>query len=222
MKPRFITLSVSLLCSLFSLAQTNLVPNPSFEDTIGPTCGSFNWYNATVSCVLNWYRPTNGSPDYFSQVNFGVPNNSYGIENARTGIAYAGMATGNAGSFREYLQTQLLTTLIANKIYCVTFYVSLSDSSMYSTNNIGAYFSLNPDTNYTMQTNLSNSPQVENDTFLNPLNNKSGWTIVSKNFVANGGENYITIGNFKDDANSSIQYNGVGFLNVSYYYLLHR
>ena len=93
----------------------NLIPNPSFEDTIcvWPIPGNACWdYHATVgtSCV-DWYAPAGSLPDYF-HVNYneidsiwdridshgntgnGVPNNFFGNNiYPRTGNAYAGIST---------------------------------------------------------------------------------------------------------------------------------
>ncbi len=43
-----------------AVAQTNLVPNPSFEtDSLCPNGGS------EIKYASPWYSPTGGSPDYF-------------------------------------------------------------------------------------------------------------------------------------------------------------
>ena len=43
--------------------------------------------------------------------------------------------------FREYIQNQLVSTLISGHTYIVTFYVSLGDNLKYSTSRLGCYFS---------------------------------------------------------------------------------
>jgi hypothetical protein len=59
-----------LLCTLLCLnstAQVNLVPNPSFEDTIGNQCFSqmgVNQLGVLNPFLKNWYSSSNfGSPD---------------------------------------------------------------------------------------------------------------------------------------------------------------
>ncbi len=121
-------------------------------------------------------------------------------------------------NLREYIQTVLIDTLKGGKKYNVEFYVSLSDSSQYACSNIGAYFSINQVTSGNDK-NLPDTPQISN-----PLNNilseKINWTKISGSFIASGGEKYITIGNFKDDANSDTLYvGGPSWYTLAYYYI---
>ena len=89
----------------------NLVPNPSFEDTI--QCPSLPTPNIGQTAYWTCYG---GTPDLFhpcansSQPLFGVPNNAVGSQNAFIGNAYAGLVTWyvNAGSaIREYMGVHL-------------------------------------------------------------------------------------------------------------------
>lgn len=199
----FIFLSF-LYCTLFCNGQTNLVHNPSFEDTI--KCPTF----AEIGEAVYWTNPTQYSPDYYNSCvpstgagdGFSVPNNWYGTQIAKTGNAYAGIIDYcTASDCREYIQGVLNSSLIANKIYCVQFYVSAADSTPYASNNIGAYFSNTAITaNHSL--NLPYTQQISNNPNTNPLTDRVGWTKVSGMFTAQGGEKYITIGNFNDDANT--------------------
>ncbi len=190
---------------IISFYQINLVPNPSFEDTLS-NCPSGP---VLVNQSPPWINPTLGSPDYFNSCNsfapFSTPTNQLGFENAHTGKAYCDfgaitLAPGWSNN-REYIQVQLITPLILGEIYCVEFYVSLNDSSSeYAVNNIGVYFSTNAISIATHGT-LPYTPQITNPSS-NPLTNTIGWTKVSGVFIAQGGEQYITIGNFNDDNHS--------------------
>lgn len=68
-------------------AQVNLVPNPSFEETI--SCSSWG-----IHSVFTWFTPTVGSPDIFKKCmiipNYKTPNNNKGYQYPRTGDNYAG------------------------------------------------------------------------------------------------------------------------------------
>ncbi len=73
-------------------AQTNLVPNPSFETyTNCPNNGS------QINYAFPWYSPTWGSPDYYNTcdgsavLSFGVPLNWFSYQYARTGSGYSGI-----------------------------------------------------------------------------------------------------------------------------------
>jgi len=205
-------LSIILLCvSVYCKAQ-NLVLNPSFEDTI--TCSS--WPGFPQMPCSNWFRPTNGSPDYFNELYHSlacpsspVPANPIGYQYAKTGIAYTGFATYVAPFIlgpngREYIEGILTDTLKGGHSYCVSFYVVASDKCKYLTDAIGAYISVDSLYNYNMDTALSNyTPQVTNPVG-NILSDTLNWTLISGTYIAQGGEKYITIGNFYDNSNTNI------------------
>ena len=196
-----------LLIAYFGLSahligQTNLVPNPSFEDTIA--CP----FNGNLSNLQNWINPTNGTADCFHSCavgNFGVPMNAYGNQTARTGLAYIGIITIVGSNSREYIQVPLLDTLQIGVEYCLNFFVCLTDSSSYSIRDIGACFSPMQISSNNWQP-LTCNPQVVNSVS-NPLVLKNIWIEVVGSFVAAGGERFLTIGVFSDDNNvdSSLQ-----------------
>lgn len=190
--------------AVICFAQTNLVPNPSFEDTV--TCPK---NTAGFQYVQNWKNPTLGSPDYYNACNSsldGVPINDAGFQNAYAGNAYAGFGpfgkfTWPSDSFREYIQVQLDSTFIKDEIYCITYYVSLAEKwSDYAVNNIGSYFSslAISSSNYDP---LPYIPQVVNP-LTNQLTDTINWMKISGQFIASGGERYITIGNFNGNSTS--------------------
>ncbi len=208
-------------------SQTNLVPNPSFE--IYTTCPDGG--GGELNYAPPWYPPTAGSPDYFNQCNnssstFGanasVPANSNGYQYARTGVAYAGFSPSIPDiEYREYIQAPLLSPLIVGKMYCVEFYVSLADSIKYAITEIGAYFSNGPIINMGIASNLPYNPQVRSPVGVF-LSDKNNWMKISGSFIANGGENYITIGNFKNDINTDTLSTNIWSANgetQSYYYI---
>lgn len=189
------------------MGQTNLVPNPSFENMLACPDAGFT----DISSTANWYNPTGYSPDYFNSCatdtvyGQSVPKNGFGFQYAKSGVAYAGLISMIQTDGREYIQTALIDSLVAGTSYTVKFYVSVADSSPYAANNIGAYFSSNPVTSSTSWY-LPFTPQISNDALMNPLDDRYGWTEVSGSFIAQGGEKYITIGNFNDDANTDTTY----------------
>ncbi len=169
--------------------------------------------------MSSWVNPTNYTPDYFNSCvtnsNCGVPINYYGNQIAQSGSGYVGIITGGPGApfpgVREYIQATLSSSLQANALYSVTINISIADSVKYITNSIGGYFSNNiisSNDNYV----LPYSPQV-NFTNINTTTSKTLWTSLTGSFVAQGGEKYITIGNFLDDNISTID----SFPNVGNY-----
>lgn len=215
-----------LLCGAVLLAPSvaravNLVPNPSFETYTNCPSNLSNLYIAAP-----WDAPTTGTADYYNACAVGplppiycsVPYNGPGYQPALTGSGYAGIIVQSTVSpnYREYMQAPLGSPLQAGATYNVKFYVSFSNSSDYATNRLGAYCSIGavgPVPNYFA---LPFTPQVESPaaTFLTDTLN---WVPVSGNFVAVGGEDHITIGNFHDDATTTTQATGRPFLNCYYY-----
>ena len=186
----------------------NLVLNPSFEDTIACT-GTY-----AMQCKY-WYWATYGSPDYFSEQpdifcgTSPVPLSNVGFQYARTGIAYVGLATlmqplnPNYLNRREYIGGELSDTLKQGHEYCVSFYVSVAEELKYVTDGIGLYLSVDSAVDYTININLSFIPQIENPSG-NIIYDTLNWVQISGTYIANGGEKYLTIGNFKDNANTMI------------------
>jgi hypothetical protein len=227
-------LLITLLSIVFikeSKAQTNLVPNPSFEDTVAihfPTSPGIHsytthWYGRNA--YYSEYLPQSTTPVYLSN-SFGVPSNSAGYQYANSGLAYAGVHTfvNNNNPLRSYIQVKLTDTLVSNKKYKVAFYVSLADSLHTSNNTIGAYFSADSFSVLTILP-IYQSPQISNNN-QNDLSSKTEWTLVCDTFVANGNERYITIGNFLTDSLSDTLYLGGGCyapngfnLCVAFYYI---
>lgn len=193
-----------LLLSFSSIAQ-NLVPNYSFEDTL--SCDL-----PIISNAPPWYNPTGTSPDYWNADAmlplYRVPYNGFGYQPAKTGQAYAGLATAffdtSPTNAREYIETPLDSPLVAGKKYCVQFYVNLADSSEYATDGIGAYLSVDSVQDLNTTVNLPYVPQIANPDG-NILTDHINWILISGEYTAIGGERFITIGNFKNDADSQTQ-----------------
>lgn len=221
---RYLLLGLGMLVGLAVKAQVNLVPNPSFEDF-----SDCPFSTSSLNYAIGWINPTGYSPDYFNACDTGmfagVPKNSFGIQSAKTGYAYAGIITMIETDSREYIQSQLTDQLLANYTYEVSFYVSPADVSTYVSNDVGAYFSAAPI--HSIPANsllyLPYTPQVQNNPITNPLNARDTWIKVSETFTASGGEQYITIGNFKDDASTdTVHYPTIptpSFFHASYHYI---
>ena len=176
----------------------NLVPNPSFETFTGcPTAP------AQIPNCPPWFIPAGhgGSPDFHhvcGSTTFGVPSNVFGSQLARTGSGYIGFVTARLGTLREYSQVQLTSPLSAGVTYTVEAYVTLSDGSGIGTDGYQFYFSNTPLTG-SGSAAIPVTPQVSHTTCSN-VTDKINWVPVGGTFVASGGEQYMTIGNFEPDA----------------------
>jgi len=103
-------------------------------------------------------------------------------------------------------------------MYCVSFYVSLADTSSKAICNAGAYLSQDSLLYNGFQTITFVTPQVQNSV-TNFLNSKTEWMEVSGYFIANGGERFITIGNFNLPSNTPVQSVLGGGYPSTYYYI---
>lgn len=203
----------------------NLVMNPSFEDTI--PCVIYNNIGPPQLPCISWFWATAGSVDYFNNycgdIFYGSPINAYGFQNARTGTAYCGLDIWNIPipfpNYREYLEGQLIDTLQYGHVYCVSFYIVSTDSCKYYTSDIGAYFSVDSVFDQNSSSDLPLTPQVVNINGI--VYDSSNWVQISGYFTAQGGEKYITIGNFKNDAITMLDSNNQTnlFYGMAYYYL---
>jgi hypothetical protein len=174
--------------------------------------------------VKFWVDATQGSPDYFNQCDIGianVPNPIFGYQQAHNGIAYMGIVIFEVGTsdYREYIEDTLFSPLVANVCYHFEMYINLANTSIYTSSNIGVYFSdtLINTINY-FQYFLPISPQINNShgNFPDTLN----WTLVSGDYMAVGGERYLTIGNFNNDLSlDSSLVNPTESEAVSYFYI---
>lgn len=224
MKRRWFLLSAFLgffFCG-HAVAQTgrNLVANPSFEDHT--LCPEKVEANGVMKGVVGWWQPTAGSSDYFhacGKRECTVPRNKLGMQVPRTGNAYCGIYCSQE-HYREYLQTELTEPLQRGGRYRVTFYVSLADKSPHAVATLGALMTPmrvgdsisgvlanREETRFGDDASLSIStpllPQVVNDRS-RVLDQMEEWMEVSGEFVAEGGERFLTIGNFNDFNKSSV------------------
>ncbi len=202
-------ITLLLLISASSLpAQTNLVLNPSFEDTL--CCPPDRVH---ITCAQHWYQPNSGgsSTDFFHPCNTSdwqdfVINKDWIFP--RTGNAYAHIALyGPPLHSREYLCGELAVPLKVGECYNVKFYVSsVKYYHHYATNGadrIGIKFSQN--SFFSTQTDLEPmifDPTIEHVAGVICDFNK--WVPVTGSFYATGGENHFIIGNFYLDSLTTV------------------
>ena len=201
----------------------NLVQNPSFEE--------FNACPAELgnieSDVPNWSKSSNGTTDYFNvcSARLGIPKNFNGTQTAEFGVGYAGLYLSAPNDYREYLQGELSEPLIKGKRYEVSFYISLAEKSRNAIRDIGVLFSekiIKQDTRKALTAHQDNNE--ENDYNFAEVRNwgyfadKKGWMLVKTDFIANGSEKYLTLGNFRDNARTKLK-KLKGDKSAAYYYL---
>ena len=140
-------LFISLLIFASSKSQNNLVPNPSFEDTVGGNC----WVQMlvdnpqlTTHYLKNWVTYKYMTPDYYNPcANFfsgnpypnqaSIPHNCYGYQYPRSGNGYVGLGLywlnnlpDSINISSELAVVKLKKKLKANTCYYGEFFYSFS------------------------------------------------------------------------------------------------
>ena len=211
-----------------SYAQNNLITNGSFEDVNG--CP---WVNNTINegFVYQISNPANYTPDYFNYCytllgfpynTSGIPSNSRGYQLARTGNAYIGLDLWEKNApGRDFIQIKFKTELKQGHRYYFTCYLNLANKFRYATANFGAYFS-GDSVSIPVLDVLPFVPQIENPDS-NILTDTLNWVPITGTYLANGGENFLLLGNFKPVAegyDTAYQYYGSPtHANWAYYYI---
>jgi len=194
------------------LAQ-NLIPNPGFEEKHGCPEIITHDYRRSMYYVQNWENAHGGSCDYLHtcipDVNFKQGKLSFLGEMSapRTGQAYIGLVVYTTDKFygsidyREIPLIELTQTLEKEVEYELEINIKLAPKSTYSISNFNVYFV--KDKKELITENNTHDilvPSMMNKfrmlTYQDPITDTSGWTKISFLYIAQGGENYLIMGNF--------------------------
>jgi hypothetical protein len=219
---RSVVLWLSLLFLAGEMPGQNLVPNWDFEEVLNCNfiIDALDTSYTYGGVVPGWCNPSMaGTPDYFHACyvlhplyNFSVPLNYTDYKYSRSGEAYTGILLSSSGNKmvedREYIQARLLGTMHKGMSYCVGFYAAFSFGlseipvrNQVAIRDWGAYLSVDRPFNPCRDTPnkpddcflIAGDPQIRPDTFITDTMN---WTLVHGVYVAEGGEQWITLGNF--------------------------
>jgi OOP family OmpA-OmpF porin len=212
---------VFIICGVCS--GQNLVPNPSFEDTMScpDMLSEINWcmywHNAGDS-----FPPDLSTPDYYNTCStangIAPPNCNWGYQNPHSGNAFAFINTYVSvfPDLRESIQAALLQSLVIGQKYYVSFYANLPYGTVHAlaSNKLGALFTtfqfIQPNYAHTI-----NFAHVYTDSLITDTLN---WTRISGSFIADSAYTYITISNFFDSAHTKTLNLNSNF-NASGYYI---
>ncbi len=189
-------------------AQTNLVPNHSFE--VRDTCLEQNTAYALGTGPLGWFSAS-GTGDYFMSclpygAFNGVPLNAWSFQFPQDGEAYVGVGTYRLNGYREYFMVELTEPLATGQTYYTSFYANaawggyeLHPQIWLASSHVGMLFTMQP------------RPWQSGDPLPIPGNfahmyhpwiiaDTVGWTLVSGSFVADSAYRYLMIGNHFDNS----------------------
>ncbi len=203
----------------------SLIKNPSFEEFVDcpKQLGNFD------VDVQFWSTPTKGSTDYFNGCStaMGTPKNFNGSQPADFGTGYAGLYLYAPDDYREYLQAELSQTLEKDKKYRISFYVSLAERSDFAIKEFGVLLSkdklsvpirkeLSKMHLYKDRENRYNYLEIGYSNF---YSDTKDWILVHTQFKAKGNENFITIGNFKNNRRTRLFKTKRNAKQGAYYYV---
>jgi outer membrane protein OmpA-like peptidoglycan-associated protein len=221
----FVLFSMLFMVCIYNVAAQNLVKNPSFESFVNcpKKLGNLD------DDVIDWKTPTLGSTDYFNGCSkaMGTPKNFNGEQPANFGVGYVGFYFYAPDDYREYIEATLDQTLIKGETYTVSFYISLAERSDYAVKEFGIQFTENPIVVVTKKNlgrrqlskisgDTSNYLEIVQDNF---YADKEEWMLVETEFIANGTENYMLIGNFKTNDRTQKLRTKRNITKGAYYYL---
>jgi len=220
-----IILSSLVLLAAKSIFAQDLVVNGSFENVDKKIKAP-----GQINLATGWTSPTATQADLISTEaksdEVGAPDNKFGKEKPRTGETYAGIV---AYSYkdkesRSYITSELVKPMTEGVEYCVRFNVSLSDLSKYSINNVSALLSDKPIDMQASTESILLKPQIQHSRN-KIMSQQVYWEPICTKYIAKGGEQYITIGNFAsteatDDkkVKRPAGFTGAQF-NTAYYYI---
>lgn len=182
----------------FAQLDDNMVPNPYFEELDGKIKKT-----GEIAIAVPWYSPTEAMADLFEEdhknEDLNIPLNTHGKETPIDGSHYAGVRFYSYKNKepRTYISAELYSEMKEGATYCISFNVSLADLSKYAVNNVGAHVSKKSvDAKGTGHLLLGNTVQDKSNDIIEEM---SVWTRICGMYTAEGGEKYITIGNFEED-----------------------
>lgn len=181
----------------------NMVPNASFEDfrqcpqkfIIYPE--EFNY------TVVAWNSANLSTPDYYHESCdslIGVPHNWAGSSEPHSGKAYTGIYVWKLYSmeYREYLIAQLTDSMRKGYTYEVSLYFRLASNFPYFAKSLGVHFSktvVKANHNFVIR----RQAHIEMPDSFTPHTARKQWSLIQGYYTAEGGERYLTIGNFKSN-----------------------
>lgn len=148
----------------------------------------------------------------------GVPCNWFGCQQPQDGNNYISLCLGGENNTREWIKGGI-EPMLKDEVYLITFYYSRSDRYNLAVNNIGCYFGdLTYQFSYFTDFGVIDNSKLIYQQYM--LVDTANWYLFSQYYVAKGGENSITIGNFYSDAFTKYENYGTDSeFDYAYYYI---
>ena len=199
-------------------AAQNLIPDPGFEihnENCAPYPGLTYWFNPNLATPDTWCYPgglcnTLLTEAIMEELQLLPPYEG----NCVAGIFVADSQSSNMQT-REYLTTELTEPLLQGEEYELNLWLYRHIFHDAAIDKIGFYFSEDQPYFETFEM-LPVEPQIELDTLIITTDE---WVHVSRVYVAQGGERYMTFGNFRENNEMTYVLTGMSWkLSQSSYY----
>ncbi len=205
------------------VGQDNLIPNPGFEEFDGFPIGWYYKGSDFDDVVKYWSSPTTASPDaYGSRVR--VPSSwaekGFGRQTPHSGQCMAGITVYGCSNgkphCREYVQIQLKEPLVVGQSYVFEAWVASLEAGL-RINNLGAFLS-DKRMKIIGEERINVKPTVFAPKVVDSKPN--GWYKMTLKFMADSESEWLIVGNFNADEETTIMTPpSVSNLNFAYYYL---
>lgn len=191
---------------------SGLITNASFEQYYFKPVRLINdGQDQIESLIPGWYSPDSATPDYYNAHRSveGIshplklppssePDNGYVGLMLHLDTAYTNLH--GLPDYSECLQTKLREPLKKGQNYCFRINIRRSPNSGFSINRFGVLFSKEPVTfDYTKP------PDSASISFSKELDDLAGWNVLCANYVASGGESYMTLGRFAAQSDLTVR-----------------
>lgn len=224
--PRATTLSAVLSLAAMAIAQINLVPNGSFEDTVN--CEVSTPY--TLLKAAHWYNPNIATPDVWDcdstrwcgspmgpDGGFN-PSYQYSYHGDRHAGMYCWFGYGSSNS-RDFLGVKLTSSMLPGQAYEVSMRYARRRTYGLAIDHMGVWFGW--DSLWQSTTAWLNvEPQLRiRDLESEYLDEADVWSLIKDTLIANGGEEWMVVGHFEPAATvNGIHYDPDG-VTLCYYFL---
>lgn len=161
-----------------AIVSKNYVPNGSFEN--------YRKKSSNIKAAVPWTGIA--TVDYYMEP---ISNDTARQRGARTGTCYAGLRYQK--KYKEFLQVKLAEPLHRGYKYEVVYYIRLAFWSNALLRSIGCHFSK---AGYQGQGSLTKFNVLDTVSKTGGFQNGYEWMKIREVYTADGGEKYLTIGNF--------------------------
>ena len=191
-------------------AMAQIVANPGFE-----TYSSCPTASSQLSRATGWSQRTNGTPDFYDCAYNASPLFQSTTLAAQSGTGYAGFYAESyiaGGDYKEYITNTLTSPMVTGTTYTITFYLRSNVDG--SSNNIALPANYRGDLGLAFSSVAPTSANAGNsgygsilNTFApnsrvyipasSPVYTATAWTAVTLQYTATGGEQYMTLGQYR-------------------------